>query len=440
MKDINDLRRARKAAADNMQGAAQAIGTLEGAGGEPDVEALNQAQATFDAAEVAFEAADKAVKRAERVEAAQAAALVSEADEGNTNTVGGGVPALAKTPGHEGIEVGFMVHALANAKGDKDKAVASLDADGHTAISAALSGATEAAGGVTIPRPQAAQVIEMLRPRVAVRNAGARVHDMPAGEIRNARMTSGASATYGAESVAAVESEPTFDKVEEKFRTLRALVPIGNQLLRHSSASVALLVRDDLVKSMALKNDLAFLRFDGTGDNPKGLRNWALAANWQAAVAASAAVAEAAIRKCVSVVEDADVGLVKPGWIMRASAKNWLASLRDSSSGAYIFPSIESSGTLKGAPIFTTSQIPDNLGVGGDETEIYFADFDEIMIGDSQVITVASSTEASFVDVGGNTISAFQNDLTLMRAIAEHDLAPAHDVAISGINGVGWSL
>jgi len=146
------------------------------------------------------------------------------------------------------------------------------------------------------------------------------------------------------------------------------------------------------------------------------------------------------VRRCVSQVEDANVPMSKPGWIMRASAKNWMAALRNPDTGFKVFPSIDNDGTLMGYPIHVTSQIPDNLGVGGDETEITFADFDEIVIGDSQVITIDVSREAAFVDVNGDTISAFQRDLTLMRAIAEHDMAPMHDEAIAGFNAVGWSL
>ena len=148
---------------------------------------------------------------------------------------------------------------------------------------------------------------------------------------------------------------------------------------------------------------------------------------------------EAAIRRIKSKVEDANVAMAAPGWIMRASAKNFLASLRWPN-GFKVFPSIDDSGTLHGYPIRTTSQIPDNLGAGGDETEIYFADFAEIMIGDAMQISFGSSTEAAFVNQAGDTVSAFQNDLTLMRAIAEHDMAPMHDEAIAGLNGVGWSL
>jgi len=434
--DINDLRRMLKASADDMEVKAKAIEDLEAAE-DTDDQALAAAVAAFEAAESEFKSLQVKVTRAESVERAKAATATSEIDTPPAAPVAVATP---KDPEHEGIEVGFMAHALINARGDRDRAAARLEQEGHSAISAALSGATESAGGVTLPRPQAQQVIGLLRPRVTVRASGARIHDMPAGELRNARQATPASAAYGAENAAIVESEPTFDKVEEKFRKLTSLVPIGNSLLRHSSASIAILVRDSIILEMGLKNDLAFLRFDGTGNLPKGLRQWALADHWQAAVAGNdPAVVEAAIRRIKSKVEDANVAMAAPGWIMRASAKNFLASLRWPN-GFKVFPSIDDSGTLHGYPIRTTSQIPDNLGAGGDETEIYFADFAEIMIGDAMQISFGSSTEAAFVNQAGDTVSAFQNDLTLMRAIAEHDMAPMHDEAIAGLNGVGWSL
>ncbi len=434
--DINDLRRMLKASADDMEVKAKAIEDLEAAE-DTDEQALAAAVAAFEAAESEFKSLQVKVTRAESVERAKAATATSEIDTPPAAPVAAATP---KDPEHEGIEVGFMAHALINARGDRDRAAARLEQEGHSAISAALSGATESAGGVTLPRPQAQQVIGLLRPRVTVRASGARIHDMPAGELRNARQATPASAAYGAENAAIVESEPTFDKVEEKFRKLTSLVPIGNSLLRHSSASIAILVRDSIILEMGLKNDLAFLRFDGTGNLPKGLRQWALADHWQAAVAGNdPAVVEAAIRRIKSKVEDANVAMAAPGWIMRASAKNFLASLRWPN-GFKVFPSIDDSGTLHGYPIRTTSQIPDNLGAGGDETEIYFADFAEIMIGDAMQISFGSSTEAAFVNQAGDTVSAFQNDLTLMRAIAEHDMAPMHDEAIAGLNGVGWSL
>lgn len=436
MKDVNDHRRDRKAAATTLQTCATALATLEESGKAADAPEMIEAIAAFDAAQVAFETADKAVKRAETVEAANAAAAQSEID---TPPAPSSTPAVAKNPEDKGLGFAFMVHALANSKGDKDRAVARLDKDGHSGMSAALSGASDSAGGVTIPQAQAAEVIELLRPRVTVINSGARIIDMPAGEVRNARQATSATANYGAENHVTEESEPTFDKVDQNFKTLRTLVPVGNALLRHSGTNVMQLVRDDMLDVMGLRKDLAFLRGDGTGDTPKGLGGWVLAGHTQSAVAKTAAAVEQALRLMVSKVQDSNVAMIACGWIMRASTRNFLASLRDAN-GNYVFPSIDQNNTLLGYPIKTTSQLPDNLGVGGDETEVFFADFNDCMVGDSMKLVISSSTEAAYVDTSGDTVSAYQNDLTLMRAIEEHDFAPRHDVAISKLTGAGWSL
>ena len=435
MKNLDDLRRDRKAAADKMKEKATAIGALE-ASETPDAAAIATASAEFEAAQAAFNAADSAVKRGEAVEAAEAAAA-GPGDVGRGAGAGASVPGQVANPAHKGAEVGFLMHAMYEANGDTDRAMAVLDRDGHSGISAALSGLTGGAGGITIPRPMAETMIELLRSRVAVRASGARSVPMPAGELRHAKQTGAATAGYGAELAPIVVSDPTFGSVDMKFKKLTALVGVSNSLLRQSGLPMAMVVRDDLLNVMALREDLGFLRNDGTGGTVKGTISWCLPGNLQSAVAATAAAAETAIRRAVSLVEDANVGMVSPGWIMRASAKNWLAGLRDAA-GYHVFPSIDQNGTLKGFPIRVSSQLPTNLGAGTNETEVVFADFAQIMIGDASNITLAMSTEAATV-TGGVTTSAFQTDQTLFRAVSEHDLAPENDVAISVIRGVSWA-
>lgn len=440
MAKLDDLRRDRKAAATELQAAADAISTLEDAGSTAEDEKHVAAVAAFDDAQKAFDQVNAAVKRAEAAEAAAAAAAVG--DQQNPGQPGAQRPAQPQNPNDKGVSLGFVVHALARCRGDRDKAASYLEAEGHSGISAALSGATESAGGVTVPRPMAGELIELLRSRVVVRAAGARTFPMPAGQIRHAKQVAPATATYIAENAQITASEPEFDKLDQSFKKLTGLVPIGNSLLRHSGFGMAQTVRDDLLKVMARREDLAFIRGAGTANTPRGIRNWLLAANWIAAldagIAANAGAAEAALRTVVSRVEDADVNMTNPGWIMRASAKNFLANLRDAN-GNKLFPSIEANGQLLGWPIHVTSQIPNNLGTAGDETEVYFGEFSEAMIGDSMELSIGVSTEAGYHD-GSSWISAFQNDLTLMRAISEHDFALEHDVAFAGFNAKGWSL
>jgi len=436
-KHIADLRRKRTAAAKRMETASATITGLEASSTAADHADMVAAVKEFEDAQTEFNALGTSLGRAEATEAALSAAAVGDQQQ-NQPGANATVPAVPNNPAMAGVELGFMVHALARNKGDQAAAAADLEKSGHGGLSAALSGADASAGGVTIPRAQAEGILPLLTARVAVRNAGARTFPMPAGQIRHAKQTGSATATYIQENAPIPPSEPTFGALDMGFKKLTGLVPIGNSLLRHATTAMALLVRDDLVNIMALREDLAFLRGAG-GLVPLGLRNWIPEGRWLPPAAATSASAEAKLRTVVSRVEDANVGMVRPGWIMRAGAKNWLASLRDPI-GFATFPSIGLNNTLLGYPIHTTSQIPDNLGAGGNETEIYFGDFNEAMIGDSMVLQISSSTEAMYVDGTGKAISAYQNDLTLMRAISEHDFATARDEAFAGFNAVGWSL
>jgi HK97 family phage major capsid protein len=436
--DINDLRRMMTAAAENMGTTAQALDDLE-ASGTAEASAIESATAEFDAAKKEFDGLKIRVARAEEVEAAKASTAGSEQDSGGAGAGGGRIPGQVASADNQGVDTGLMVAALANAGGNREQAAAALEQQGHSGISAALSGAVQSAGGVLIPRPQSEVLIKLLTPKVVVRKLGAVVHDMPAGMLRKGREASPPTAGYIGENAAIVESEPTFDHVDQDFKTLAALVPIGNALLAHGSPSIGASVRNQLLTYMGLREDLAFIRGDGSANTPKGLRNWCLAGHLKTGLANTVAVVEANLRWMVSVVEDSDVPMLMPGWIMRGATKHFLASLKDPASGAKIYPSIDASNTLHGFPIETTSQVPNNLG-GGTDTEIIFADFSQIMIGDAQEIRVATSTEATYVDTGGNTVSAFQRDQTLMRAISRHDLAPEHDQAISVLTGTGWGL
>jgi HK97 family phage major capsid protein len=432
-KDLNDLRRNRLTAAANMQTAADAMAVLQ-AGDEVATADVTAAQASFDQARAAFDTLNNTVLAMEQAEAAGASAAFGD----QARPAVGPVAARAQDPAMKGVDLGLTMIALANSRGDLARAAAALEAAGHSGLSAQLNTGTESAGGVLVPREMASGMIELLRPRVVVRKAGARSVPMSAGQLRHSRQSGGATAGYGAENAATAVSQPSTDKIDQSFKTLTALVPVSNALLQFSVAT-AQMVRDDLLRVSAQREDLGMLRDNGTGNLLKGLRHWVPAGHWQAAVTNAFASVDLALRKAVAKVADSDVPMLACGWVMRASTKEYLASLRDAL-GNIAYPSIDAMGTLRGYPIYTTSQLPGNLGIGGDETEIMFADFSEIMIGDAAALTISISTEAAYVDGLGNVRSAFQNDETLFKAISRHDLAPAHDVAISGISGVGWSL
>src|SRR3546814_17075123 len=56
-------------------------------------------------------------------------------------------------------------------------------------------------------------------------------------------------------------------------KRLTALVPITNQLIRRASMNVQMMIRDDLVEGVAVKEDQQFLRGVGSATAPTGLRH-----------------------------------------------------------------------------------------------------------------------------------------------------------------------
>jgi hypothetical protein len=96
-----------------------------------------------------------------------------------------------------------------------------------------------------------------------------------------------------------------------------------------------------------------------------------------------------------------------------------------------------------GYPFKKTTQIGNNYwdanGTNKDCSFVFLVEMDEALILDSMSLELAISREGMYVDSGGNTVSAFQNDQTLIRAIAEHDFQMRHDQSVAVIQTVRWA-
>ncbi len=170
---------------------------------------------------------------------------------------------------------------------------------------------------------------------------------------------------------------------------------------------------------------------------PKGLRNWALAANVTATNGTTSVQIEADFKDLLQNLEGRDVPMLRPAWIMNPRIKNHLFTLRDAS-GDLIFPEIrQPSPTVHGHPVLLTTAVPITLG-GGTETELYLVDFSEVILGEVDGIEVDVSREAAYLDSGGTMVSAFSRNQTLIRAIIRHDLSVKHPEAVAVKTGITW--
>jgi HK97 family phage major capsid protein len=312
---------------------------------------------------------------------------------------------------------------------------------GYGTVAKALNQTTAAQGGDTVVPEFASEVIEMLRPRSAVRAAGARVVPMSTSTLSIPKQTGAGSASYVGESVNIPTSQQTVGRITLSEKKLVALTAITNDLLMNSSIQADEFVRDDLVTVMALREDLAFLRGDGAGNTPTGLLNRIAAGNkfnMTAAALATPTLAELRreLNKVIGKLQLANVPLIDCAWILHPRTELYLRTVQDGNGNAVFAAQLEA-GKLLGFPVFLTTQVPVNLTVGADSdcSEVYFGSFRHALIGDRMSIQAEIFSNAAYHN-GTAVVAGISTDESVVRTISKHDFNVRHDLAFSVMSGV----
>jgi HK97 family phage major capsid protein len=301
---------------------------------------------------------------------------------------------------------------------------------------------------------------------------------MPRGKMTLPGQSTPATASYGREQAQIASSQQSLRQILASYKKLTAMVPVSNDMMRYADPAVDAFVRDDLVKVIALREDRAFLTGDGTQDTPRGflsfangwvqqnggtMGSWVTGANSVAAVNGPSGDPTIGMNGGNFITSNLtfNLGTVVPElsgvankldmanvdddrrvWMMHPRSRNYLYDVQNSL-GLYVFRDELNAGNLRGYPVKTTTQIPVNLwdttGTNQDCSLIFLTQMDEAMILDSMSLELAVSREGTYVDGTGATVSAFQNDQTLIRAITEHDFQIRHDSATAIIQFVRWA-
>jgi HK97 family phage major capsid protein len=126
------------------------------------------------------------------------------------------------------------------------------------------------------------------------------------------------------------------------------------------------------------------------------------------------------------------------GYIMSPRVALFLEALRDGN-GNKAFPEM-AEGRLGIYPFMTTTSVPDNLGAGT-ESEVYFGDFAQFMIGDTEQIMLAASDVAAYDDAG-TTATLVNSVLDVARSsqVPPAKSQPIIEDAVAGLNRIveGW--
>lgn len=133
---------------------------------------------------------------------------------------------------------------------------------------------TDSKGGFLVGKEEREQLIEIRRANSVIDKLPITNWDnLTGGEVVVPKETTQATAEYIGKNQTIPETDEKFGQVILRPRQLAALVKIPNGLLKRSIPSLETILRNSLMKAMALRSDLAAFKGTGTSNEPRGIDN-----------------------------------------------------------------------------------------------------------------------------------------------------------------------
>lgn len=386
------------------------------------------------------------LERAEQVRARSARPADEPVDDAPT-------PAqpVAKLTASE--KVGLMVAAMAsewleNKSGGHRAVMKRLEDEGYGQIARefpdaktrALNSGGASAGGVLVPENLANEIIDVLRPQTTFIQGGPRPVPLIGGSYKVPAAASSATAGWRGEGKAISKSQPTFKDINMSSKFVDALVPITNQLIRFSLPDVRAWVEMDMANVIGVEIDRAAYVGEGTAHTPLGITK----ISGITEVTLTATGTAPTVAEIETDAAAAELGMMSHNlpmlgakWVMNPRTLIHLQNLRDGNGNRY-YPELQNANPMwRNKPVLVTTQVPANGGDTTDESEVWLVAFGHVLFGQGIGITFNVSNEATVV-TDGTPVSAFQNDLTYIKASTEADFDMRYLEAVSKIPGVRW--
>jgi len=241
----------------------------------------------------------------------------------------------------------------------------------------ALSEGTDSAGGFTVPTILAGDLIDLLRARATVFQAGARTVPLESDKHDIARLASDPVAAWRAENAAVAESDPTFDRVRFEPKSLAVVVRASRELIQDSLNLEAALTRA-FTNAFALEVDRVALVGAGSGSEPTGIANATGITEVDLGTDGAAITDYSSVLDMLQALEAANVDTSRLAAIMAPRTARTIAGFADTTGQPLQRPpALERLRTL------TTSQVPidQTQGTSSDASSIYMGDFRAVMVG-----------------------------------------------------------
>ena len=278
-------------------------------------------------------------------------------------------------------------------------------------------------GGILLPTPVSATVIDLARNQARVLQAGARVIPMSTATLKFPRLDSDVQANWTAENTDILMSAATFDSVTFTAHKLAAIFAISNELLEDAS-NIDGVLEESVAKSIALALDLSGLYGNGVAPQPQGLHG----------IVPTVPIGNSGTLSydpfLTAILDITGANFNPNAVIYNAQTAQYLAGLKNTL-GDYLIPPAGFSAMQR----LVTNQIP-QPAVG---SSAFVGDWSELGLGLRASLQIEVSREGSYFDTTLATpgySNAFSKDQTLCRAILRADWQPLHTAAFVELTGI----
>jgi len=315
--------------------------------------------------------------------------------------------------------------------------------EGSTFKKTAMSYLADGIGGTLSAPPVQGELIELVRPKEALMNAGVtRVPLPPNGRMVYPRQTGPSSMYWVGENVATTESNPTTGQIALQARKGGVLVRVPNELLKYSSVAADALIRNDAAKTIALGVDYAGLYGAGSAAQPRGLVTYTgtnEVIDYMASTPAPKGVGANGntLRpedgyRMIGLLEDRNFDFSK--WIFRPTMANNIQGYRADAAapadaaGGFVQSLMRAIGDRMtgdnwcGYPVVKSAVVRNNQtkGSGSNLTEVFGGQWEHLLNGMYGAVEFATSTDSD---------NAFIQDQTVIRALVFTDFVPRYEGA-----------
>ncbi len=284
--------------------------------------------------------------------------------------------------------------------------------------------------------------IDALRPMsVVARFPGMQMSFEGNGSIKIPRLATPSGGTWVGENKAIKVDSLGFDDVTLVPLKNANIVTATNELLMRSDPSALSVIRDDIVRGVAISIDTKFTSDDAAaaGVSPAGLQTFDTAKDTSSGSSLDNITSD--LRKLVDAMLTVNMPMTRPTWLMHPVNVNFLRFIRDGL-GTYAFRTEIAGGTIFGYPYMESTSVP--------LSEIILVDASQVIIAQEMAPVISLSEDASLHmedtspadDIGGATTpvaSLFQRDLTGIRCKTTIDWNVRHAGSVQVLTTVAWS-